>query len=173
MAKKKITEQLEEAILNLPQKEKNKLLIRLINKDQLLTEQLQYRLLEDTESDLEFRRAEIKEHIARLFDHYPVYLYKDLLHRVREGAAYINRHAKVTKDRRGELELLIHLFQKAESLLPQLKSQWRDRIFKEKFIAYGLARTDKMNILLNALHEDFRVEFEENIAAIHTWITHL
>ncbi len=173
MAKKKISPELEEAILNLPSKEKNKLLIRLINKDQLLTEQLQYQLLENTESDLEFRRNEIKEQIAYLFNHYPIYLYKDLLYYVREGASYINRHVKVTKDKRGELELLICLFREAENLLPGLKIQWRDQPFKEKFMVYSLARTDKMNTLLNTLHEDFRVEFEEDIAAIHTRITNL
>lgn len=173
MAKKKTSPELEEAILNLPQKEKNKLLIRLINKDQLLTDQLQYRLLENTESDLEFRRAEIKEQIAHLLKHSPVSLYKDLLYYVREGVSSINRHSKVTKDKRGELGLLVYLFQEAEGLLPGLKNQWRDRLFKEKFIAYGLARTDKMNTLLNTLHEDFRLEFEEDIAAIHTWIIHL
>lgn len=170
MAKKKISPELEEAILNLPQKEKNKLLIRLINKDLLLTEQLEYRLLENTESDLVFRRNEIKERIAYLFSHYPISLYKDLLYYTREGASLINRHAKVTKDKRGELELLIYLFRKAETLVPELKNNWRDQVFKEKFMTYGLARADKMNVLLHALHEDFRVEFEEDIADLRTWL---
>lgn len=173
MAKKKISPELEEAILNLPQKEKNKLLIRLINKDQLLTDQLQYQLLENTESDLQFRRSEIKERTATLFHHSPIYLYKDLLYYVREAVSYINRHTKVTKDKRGELELLIHLFTKTESILPELKNKWRDQVFKEKFITYSLARVNKMNTLLDMLHEDFRVEFEEDIAAIHTRLTHL
>src|SRR5690606_1432898 len=102
MAKKKISPELEEAILGLPLKEKNKLLIRLIGKDQLLTGQLQYKLLENTESDLVFRRKEIRELITKIFQTHTIYYFKDLLYYVRDGVSYINRHFKITKDKKGE-----------------------------------------------------------------------
>lgn len=173
MAKKKITPELEEAILNLSLKEKNKLLIRLINKDPLLIDQLHYKTLENTESDLAFRRSEIKELISKIFNTHSIYYFKDLLYYVRDGISYINRHFKVTKDKKGELELLVHLYQKAMSIRVTLKNNWRDQIHKDKFKAYSLAKIAKMNTLLNDLHEDFRVEFEEDIASVHTSISEL
>lgn len=173
MAKKKTSPELEEAILNLPQKEKNKLLMRLINKDQLLTEQLHYRLLENTEYDLVFRRAEIKEHIRQIFNSHTIHYFKDLLYHVRDGISHINRHAKVTKDKKGELELLICLYQQAVNARHALKNNWRDQAHKEKFIAYSLAKIDKMNTLLNGLHEDFRVEFEEDITSLQASVSDL
>lgn len=173
MAKKKISPELEEAILNLSPKEKNKLLIRLINKDALLTEQLQYRLLENTESDLVFRRNQIKEEVTRIFHTSVISYFKDLLYYVRSGISHINRHAKVTKDKKGELELLIHLYQQALQARSALKNNWRDQVFKQKFITYSLTKTAKMTALLNDLHEDFRVEFEEEITALHALIADL
>lgn len=173
MAKKKISPELEEAILALPLKEKNKLLIRLIGKDQLLMEQLQYKLLENTESDLVFRRKEIRELITKIFQAHTIYYFKDLLYYVRDGVSYINRHFKITKDKKGELELLVHLYQQAMNNRQTLKSNWRDQAYKTKFTEYSLAKITKMNTLLNDLHEDFRVEFEEDITTIHTLITNL
>lgn len=173
MAKKKISPELEEAILGLPLKEKNKLLIRLIGKDQLLTGQLQYKLLENTESDLVFRRKEIRELITKIFQTHTIYYFKDLLYYVRDGVSYINRHFKITKDKKGELELLIYLYRQAMNTRHTLKNNWRDQSYKTKFTEYSLTKITKMNTLLNDLHEDFRVEFEEDITSLHTLIINL
>ena len=64
-----IDNELEDAILNLPVKERNKLLLRLIRKDKILTEQLHFKLLEHPEIDLKLRESEIYEYIDE-------YLYK-------------------------------------------------------------------------------------------------
>lgn len=173
MAKKKISPALEEAILNLPQKEKNKLLIRLAGKDQLLIDQLQYKLLENSESDLVFRRNDIKELITKIFETHSIYYFKDLLYYVRDGASYINRHFKVTKDKKGELELLIHLYRQALNTRHTLKNNWRDQAHKDKFKEYSQAKITKMNTLLHDLHEDFRIEFEDDITTLQTLITDL
>ncbi|RZK68367.1 MAG: FtsX-like permease family protein [Pedobacter sp.] len=50
---------LKNAITDLPVKEKDKLLLRLVAKDKVLTEHLHYRLLED-ETDLEYRKEQLK-----------------------------------------------------------------------------------------------------------------
>ena len=63
----KIIEQdLEDAIINLPSKEKNKLLIRLINKDKVLVEQLHFKLLEHPEIDLKLRQDAVSDDIKNL-----------------------------------------------------------------------------------------------------------
>jgi hypothetical protein len=173
MAKAKVSSELQEAILLLPQKEKNKLLIRLINKDELLVEQLHYKLLENTESDLVFRRSEILEQITKTFDQYAVPYYKDLLYFVKGGVSQINRHYKVTKDKKGELELLIHLYVQSEKAIPGIKNNWRDHLFKDKFQEYSFTKIKKMNTLLNDIHEDFRVEYEGSLESIQNFITEL
>ncbi|MCD8540840.1 MAG: hypothetical protein LRY55_14535 [Leadbetterella sp.] len=165
MAKKKITPELEEAILNLPQKEKNKLLIRLVNKDSLLTEQLQYRLLENTEADLRYRILDIKESIDAAFGTQRMPL-KDILSHTREKVGLINRFAKVTKDKQGELELLIHLFLASNAAFDQHRVTLRDFLLKTKYKQYGSSKTEKMKLLLDVLHEDYRIEFEEDLAQI-------
>jgi hypothetical protein len=173
MAKTKVTPPLQEAILQLPQKEKNKLLIRLINKDELLIEQLQYKLLENTESDLIFRRSEIKEQISNTFESYSIPYFKDLLYFVKAAVSLINRHYKVTKDKKGELELLIHLYLQSQSAVQGIKNNWRDQVFREKFQVYSMTKTKKMNTLLNDIHEDFRIEFDDHIELIENFIAEL
>ncbi len=173
MAKAKVSSGLQEAILSLPQKEKNKLLIRLINKDELLIEQLQYKLLENTESDLVFRRSEIYDQISQIFKQYSIPYYKDLIYYVKSGVSLINRHFKVTKDKKGELELLVHLYQKAKEAIPGIRTNWKDQVFKVKFQEYSLTKIKKMNTLLNDIHEDFRVEYEGSLESIQHFITEL
>lgn len=165
MAKKKIPEELEEAILDLPQKEKNRLLIRLINKDSLLTEQLQYRLLENTEADLRYRILNIKDGIDATFG-IPRMSLKDILAYTREKVGLINRFAKVTKDKKGELELLIHLFKASNEAFAQHRATLRDFLLKTRYKQYSSSKTDKMKLLLDTIHEDYRIEFEEDLNQI-------
>ena len=61
--------ELKQAIIDLPDKEKNQLLIRLINKDQILIEHLHFKLLED-DFDLIKRYEDLKNEISILIkDH--------------------------------------------------------------------------------------------------------
>ena len=59
-------DELKEAIIRLPQKEKDKLLIRLINKDQMLIKQLHFQLLEN-ENDLWDRHRELEVELHETF----------------------------------------------------------------------------------------------------------
>ena len=58
--------ELKNSILDLPSKEKDKLLLRLINKDETLVEHLHFQLLED-ENDLQDRVKNIYEKIDLQF----------------------------------------------------------------------------------------------------------
>ena len=60
----KLTKELQKAILELPDKEKDKFLLRLITKNDLLVEQLQFQLMED-ESSVQLRRDDVKDMILR------------------------------------------------------------------------------------------------------------
>src|SRR3546814_11074626 len=59
---------LKSAILNLPEKERDKLLVRLINKDKVLIQQLHYQLLED-EFDLDERKENVLKKMNAGFEH--------------------------------------------------------------------------------------------------------
>lgn len=58
--------ELKDAVLNLSQKEKDKLLVRLVSKDKMLMKQLHFQLLENND-DLEDRIESLKESIHDLF----------------------------------------------------------------------------------------------------------
>lgn len=173
MAKKKISEELQDAILQLPNKEKNKLLIRLINKDDLLIDQLQYKLLENTEADLVYRRNEVKEYIGRVFGYSSIPYFKDLHYYVRDGISKINRYYKVTKDKKGELELLIYLYLEAKESSRDIKNKWGDQMLKIKFKEYSYTKIAKMQTLLEQIHEDFRVEFDDDLTTIKAYVNNL
>ena len=66
MPTNKIPKEVEEAIKEMPEREKDKLLLRLIRKDELLIRKLEYELLGD-ESDMVFAREEIKEGITGVY----------------------------------------------------------------------------------------------------------
>ena len=61
----KVPKELEKAILSLPVKDKDKMLLKLVAKSELLIQQLNFQLLED-ESDLKEKREEIKSTILRV-----------------------------------------------------------------------------------------------------------
>jgi hypothetical protein len=102
---------LKAAITALPVKEKDKLLLRLIGKDKVLTEHLHFKLLED-ESDLEHRSTilheDIDNSIANLKSGSKTNS-KDVLSVMRGLKGKINLHQKVTKDLNSEMELRLHL----------------------------------------------------------------
>lgn len=163
MARKKIPEELQKAILDLPSKEKNKLLLRLITKDDLLTEQLQYQLLENTSTDLAFRIQEIKAQLT--FPENKLSM-KDIMGLWREKSSQINRFYKVTKDKKGELELWIALALAATVAYTHHRTTLREFHLRLKFKENGLKKVEKMNTLLQSLHEDYRMEFESDLAQI-------
>ena len=94
---------LRKALFQLPEKEKNQLLARLVAQDAVLTEQLAYRLLEGPDA-LETRRATLRALVddpVRGFHQTP----NDLLVILRQLQARLAYHARITDDAFGEAEL--------------------------------------------------------------------
>lgn len=103
---------LKKEILALPVKEKDKLLLRLVAKDKVLTEHLHFLLLED-ESNLSDRVAFIKNEIAENTEDLnttPKTSAKDALLLLRKLTKQINHFYKVTKADFEELELKLMMF---------------------------------------------------------------
>ncbi len=165
----KISKDLEKAILSLTVKEKDKMLLRLIGKNALLVEQLQYQLLEN-ESFLEERREEIRKNILRVSKMYhetPGWA----MMAMRDLNGKITNHVKVTKDKYGEIELtlyLLNMFFENQFKLLEKYSKKSDTI-----ALYIAKRTEFILKKLPKLHEDYYIEFERGInqllERVHTY----
>ena len=98
-----ISKDLKEAIVMMPQKEKDKTLLRLIAKDEILMLRLEFELLELGET-LQSRRDEIRTRIlkiAKMKHDTPGWMMMDM----RSLSGDIGQHVKITKDKYGDIEL--------------------------------------------------------------------
>ena len=151
----KLEKDLQEAILAMPQKEKDKILLKLITKDEVLTQQLQFQLVEAGDS-MESRREEIRQLIDKLYriEHYSSgYLMMDM----RYISGDITRHVKVTKDKYGEIELTLKLLK--ECFERQLKWIERYSAKTDTLASYVAKRADIILKKLIKLHPDLQFDF--------------
>lgn len=176
MSKSKFSEELKNALLAQSQKEKDKLLVRLVRKDHVLTDQLQFKLLENTLADLDYRVADIKDAIAQRLTETYINQCRDVEYYFRKAVVDINYHFKITKDHKGELELLIYAFNQVMEFSnlcyddPEDIKHWKTRRSREKLKKYCLNKFSKVNQLLAKLHEDYHLEFETDIDRIEKFI---
>lgn len=155
----KIHKELEKAILGLPAKEKDKMLLRLIGKNELLTQQLQYQLLEN-ESFLDDRRDEIKKSIQRVSKmHHDTHSW--LMTDMRDLNSRIATHVKVTKDKYGEVELTLYLLNTFFDNQPKLLEKYSSK--SDSLAQYVAKRTEFVLKKLPKLHEDYYIEFERDV----------
>lgn len=159
MARVKLTSELKKAISALPSREKDKLLFRLVPKDEILVAQLEFRLLESGDT-ADLRREELRQTIERALQraannyYSPGYLLLD----IRAISGQINRHVKVTKDKYGEIELNLFMLNRTLELLGgQLRfaSPWHSRTLNE----YMAKRVLKLLKLLEKIPEDYHADF--------------
>ena len=151
-------------IRSLPEKEKDKLLLRLIAKDKVLTEHLHFKLLEN-EEDLAGRSANllatIDEGIAALLSSKKLNS-KDVLTQIRSLTGKINHHFKVTKDINSDIELRIYLLRHVpvafnEEVFSSLhKYNEKLNIYFVKSVVAVLKKYDKT-------HEDIQFDLKESI----------
>jgi len=166
----KIDAVLQEAILELPQKEKDKLLLRLIRKNKTLINQLHFQLLED-ESDLLARRndtlAALDDALALMevrLEARRYYTAKDLLKTFRALSGVINQHVLITKDKVGEIELRAHILSETFRLAP---GYFQESAFgNEKLLHYAAGRIKNLLTSFEKLHEDLRYDYQEAVDQI-------
>jgi hypothetical protein len=148
-------------IKSLPEKEKDKLLLRLIAKDKVLTEHLHFKLLED-EQDLVRRQEELQqlidEGISELLNTKRPNS-KEALLRMRKLNGSINHHFKVTKDLNSEMELRIQLLNQVpidfdESVYSSLYK------FNEKLTVYFVKTTASVLNKYYKMHEDLQFDLK-------------
>jgi hypothetical protein len=151
-----IDEQLKKAIVQMPTKEKDKLLLRLITKDRLLTDKLYFELIEGSETMLE-RRTSLHERILRIAK------IKEssagwIMMNMRSLSGEITYHVKITKDKYGEAELNLLLL---NTFFEINKSSLLERptTRNEKCAKYMAKKGLSVLKLVTKLPEDFHVDF--------------
>lgn len=150
---------LKKAIVRMPQGEKDKLLLRLIAKDDILVERLAFELVEHKET-LDTRREIIKSAINRLakssYD-WPGWAMMDM----RSLSGDITRHVKVTKDAYGEVELQLHMLNSYFDEQTDLLRFYNSR--SDKTAEYIAKRTEQLLKKLNKLNPDYYIDFELSV----------
>lgn len=163
MARVKLSDDLKAALKVLPSKEKDKLIFRMLPKDQKLIHQLEFKLLENSETTDE-RRDEVRAYINSNCEKYPEKYYSPtyLIYNLKDCSGRINYHTAITKDKIGEIELnLLMLNEILGRNVNHLSDE--DRWDSHKLADYVVARIKKLHKLIGALHEDYLLEFEDDI----------
>lgn len=148
-------------IKSLPEKEKDKLLLRLIAKDKVLTEHLHFKLLEN-EQDLVLRQEQllqnIEKEIADLMASRKLNSKESLL-KLRRLNGSINHHFKVTRDLNSEMELRIHLLNHIPISFDEgvFSSLYK---FNEKLAVYFVKTTVSVLHKYSKMHEDLQFDLK-------------
>ncbi len=166
----KLSNELKAAISHLSDKEKNKLLNRLIAKDAILVEQLTYELLEDGNS-MEERNRDV---LRFLEENIPPkeyrYLSPDyLLMYLRSCNPRITRHVRVTKDKLGAVSLTVAMLRIALERHLEMFKQYPPRR-SEKITKYIMARLIQVFKKMGKLHEDLYIEFSDDLQKVLDYV---
>ena len=108
MPRTPLTDEQKAMVRELPAREKDKLLLRLIAKDALLLEQLTFVHLEHGETADE-RHGELLDFLHEALGAERAYSPGELMMAMRRVSGYVTRHARVTKDKRSEVELITEM----------------------------------------------------------------
>ncbi|MDO5509386.1 MAG: hypothetical protein Q4F57_01695 [Weeksellaceae bacterium] len=157
------------AVKALPEKEKDKLLIRLLRFDEILTEKIYFEQVDHNTAD--HYRLQIEEKIPGMLkpkkgEYFYPYL---LVKKMRKASGIINRHVRVTTDKFGEpwLNLLI---------LTEIMEQYRPRFHfanahtYQDFNKYFTARLFRTLRQIQALDEDYHLDFQDKLSDLASHI---
>jgi hypothetical protein len=163
----KYSKEFKEAITNLPSKEKDKLILRLLKKDLLLANRLFFELLSNDSVEEKRDKLEIKL-LTKINqgpddEHHSVsYLKWD----VREFSGLINEHVSITKDKFGEAYLNLVMINAVLSKYKNLIIIDGPPAKKRKFCVAVIARVFKILLIIHKLDKDLYIEFEDGLQTL-------
>ena len=169
--------ELKEAILNQSQKEKDKLLVRLINKDKKLMEQLHFVLLED-ESDLIQRIEDAKKALEVVFERTQKgiskkmnnYKHKELTGYLKSASGLVNEHASITKNKESELDLRLIILEESFDTYFNLYKNNSVGYKADTHFVYQATRIKAVLAIYEKLHEDLQYEYRERIEKLMNFV---
>lgn len=165
----KLDEQLKLAIAKMPQKEKDKLLLRLVAKDHKLVERLIFQLIEGGETT-DSRAREVRETIERGLPYSnQKYLTPGvLMMAMRDLSGQITAHVAATKDKSGDV--ILNCFLLAEALRRNDELLRRMPKRTDTFAPYLVKKTAGLLKKAEKLHEDFHIEFRRDLNEVLNFI---
>ena len=154
------TAEFKAALALLPSKEKDKLLWRLIKRDELLARRLEYELLAPYDA------VDKRDELAALIQDQIIAMagrrarLSSILSQFRYFSGDITRHVYVTKDKVGEITLNFILLQQAMRLLNNTSYMFGGRAV-QKYIVYMLNKLYRTCMLVHKVHIDYHLELED------------
>ncbi len=155
----------KKALQQLPQLEKDKLILKLLKKDLTLANRLYFELVNTDTVEDKRNQVIVRIQNRMVLTSERFFSMGYLLMDVRELSGVINEHVNITKDKYGEIvltcELLIELL--------QLNNQYfGTQTYQQSYTLciYIIAKIFKVLTLINKQHEDLLIEFKEGIVKI-------
>lgn len=156
------SKEFKEALSELPSKEKDKLIFRLLKKDIGLANRLLFELVDTSTVDerRELLEERVRKRVQLFSERYysPGYLMMDL----RDLSGEINEHVSITKDKFGEVTLnLLMLNTVLQRNNPKITAAGLQK--SQKFTIYSIARAFKLLLLIHKMHEDYQLDFKPQV----------
>ncbi len=158
----KFNKEFKDTILGLPQSEKDKLLLTLLKKNKVMSQELYFNLI-DADS-VDDHQQKIEEVIIEKVAYFATKRYTPsyLIKRMRSVVKLINNHVKITKDKMGDSYLtLILLVETLETFNANLNKTTPGQA--RKLCLFILTKTFKILIGITKLHEDYHLEYKEGL----------
>ena len=139
------SKEFKEAISNFTSQEKDKLIIRLLKKDRILSHRLYFELIDPETADDKRNQLEtiIKEEVAAVTKKYGRTKY--FLPGIRRISAKITEHVKITTDKFGEVSLALLLVSETFKNQPKLGDHYKLHIYLLNKIFRSLVLTKKLD----------------------------
>ena len=160
-----ISKELKKAIQELPSAEKDKLIFRLLRKDNDLAKRLHFELVDiETVDDkrLAFENLMIEKIGSYSQRFYSVgYLLQD----TRYMSGDISHHVKITKDKFGEISLNIKML---IEVLKHNNERIENATYSKSYTlcVYIIARAFKILLLIDAIDDDYFIELKEDLSLL-------
>lgn len=150
----------------LGEKEKDKLIWRLLKKDWYLREQLYFEMV-DTRSVEELREdcAELVTEKVKKLGYQGAYM-AQMQRFIRYVSGDISHHVRITKDKYGEIELNLLMLNVLLSEHKIFIINSDSEKYKRKLFLYVLNRIFRTMAQLQKIHEDLRLDFQEAFIAL-------
>ncbi len=155
----------KKALHDLPDAEKDKLILRLLRRDLKLAKRLQFELI-DNES-IEEKRNELEKQLIQRINLGLTHNFSvdSLLQELRNMSGMITEHLFVTKDKFGEISLNLKIL---NQILTVNSGRIQAASPKKSYslCIYIIARIYKVLVLMQKLHEDLLLDFKDDLENI-------
>lgn len=156
----KLPDELKKAVSELPSKEKDKLIFRLLRNDFILANRMLFELVSDEST--EERREKVSWTLRNQIERQTVRLHssKGLYQRLRSMSAEITEHVKITKDKYGEVELNVFMLNSViEKNTKAIAAEPKGKSYK--FCIYVIVKIFRIMILAKKLDADLLSDFKD------------